>query len=163
MEKTLAEKIYTCPICVAYSKRIGEDMADQFMSLGIEKIIKLKVDETKISSYKSYFYSVLLNVKRDYYNERKHLTLVDEFPEQTGYNYEDQYEDNYKLALKNFLEKDYNDESIAFYQNIIKLSLRMSKNRICQEVGINERKLEKFLDRAKQMIEHEFELAVALY
>jgi hypothetical protein len=151
-QMNLVEKIYACQTCLNYSKAIGGKLHEEFMSLAIEKILNTEINESYIVCYKSYFYSILLNVKRDYYKKNSHLLYVEDYQETTKEN----YEDNYKIALKQFITKDFKDESKRFYQDLIILWMRKSKASICKSSGINERKLEVYLERAKNLIRDEY-------
>lgn len=148
----LSEKIYTCETCKNYSKKIGGKMAEEFMSLSIERIIKAKIKNEDVKNYKSFFYATLLNVRSDYYNNNKHLLFVDEYQEREVKS----YEDFYKEALDVFLKKEYKKEINRFYQDIVLISLHRTKGSICEDAGIYEKKLNAYLKKANKLIEHEY-------
>ena len=159
---TLAEKIYTCTTCKAYSIKIGGALADEFMSRGIEKVIKS--NKQKIKHYKSYFYKVLLNVRNDYYSKESRSVSLDKYLE---YNEEDNSErnkiiieetnsNNYKLALDNFLSKDFKNENKKFLQDLIVLKINMSKLCISKITGIRRDKLDEYLNEGNKLIKNEY-------
>lgn len=162
----LAEKIYHCPVCISYSRKLGGKNSAEFMSIGIEQIIRQQVNEQDVEDYKSYFYRVLLNVRNQYYKRKdnKHLSFNENEEDEDRIKLlatKEIKQDTYKEALNEFLNKDFKNEDLKFYQDLIYLSLSNTKFYLAEKLQIRRADLDQHLKFAYQLIKKEHERIVS--
>lgn len=128
-------------------------MGEEFMSIGIEKVIKANNENVKNEDYKSYFYQVLLSVRNEHHRVNKKIDFIEDY---NNRQVEEQEDNNYQLALKAFLSKNYKDEKKKFYQDLILLKLTMSKLCLSKKIGMHRTKLDQYLTKAENLIKDEY-------
>lgn len=137
------------------------------MSIGIEQIIRQGVKEQDLKDYKSYFYRVLLNVRNQYFKTKENkYTSIDEINEESNernslLSTKPKEENSYREALKSFLSKNFRNEDLKFYQDLIYLSLSNNKMYLAQKLQIRRADLDIHLKQAHQLIRQEHERIIS--
>ena len=151
----MIEKIYNCSKCRQFSKSIAGDSHEEIFSMAIEKILvnKINIEE---ENYTTWFYTILkscyLDTIKSKYNQCVDLNeMIEEEQEQ---------ESNYKIALQRFLNKDFKNDELKFYQDLIYLSMENTKYSLCNKLNLRRADLNKYLEQAKQLIRNEYNTIV---
>lgn len=148
----MIEEIYNCKVCRNYAKSIAGDEHEEIFSLALEKIIVQ--NPQNVDNYQSYFYKTLKCVYLDYIESNKNMVFVDEYFNDSQ---DEEYIDNYKLALKSFLSKETNNEEIIFYKDLIYLLFENSKLSLCNKLKLRRSDLNVYLEKAYKLIKDEYD------
>lgn len=144
----MIEQIYNCNTCRNYSKHIAKEDHEEVFSLAIEKIIVQKPQ--KVDNYQSYFYTVLKNTYLDYVKDSSKFVYDMDFEQ------EQEQENNYKIALKSFLEKQTDNIVYNFYQDLVYLSFENSKFSLAKKLKLRRADLDTYLKQAHKLIQNEY-------
>lgn len=150
------QKILNCERCKDYSIKITGSTYNETVSKAIFKIINAEYNGTVIKDYYQYYKRSLwiANISISRY-EAKRLWLEDTEVQQEEVSLNSEYQ-NESLALSNFLNKEFTKQSDKFLQDLINLSLELTKTEICDMLEWHRGELNKYLKIAYKRIKDEY-------